>query len=222
MIRINLLPIRAFKRREKLRKQVFLFLATVALLIGAMAVVYFNEYATVVEMRAEKETLAAKEIELAKTVKEVAQLQKEQEDLQQKVDVINSLEKRRQGPVRVLEEISRLLPEQRAYLESLSKKFANGKDSITLTGIAMDNETIASYMSALEATDLFTDVELVYSRGPEVKAMSAQKAGGGFNLFSTGKESTYRLKWFSITTNVVLNPEKEKGEDQADQSAKAN
>ena len=222
MIRINLLPIRAFKRREKLRKQVFLYLVTIALLIGAMAVLYLNEYSAVRELRVEKAELAAKEADLAKTVKEVAELKKEQEDLQRKVDVIQSLEERRQGPVRVLAEISRRLPEQRAYLESLSKKFVNGKDTITMTGIALDNETIAAYMSDLESTDLFTNVELVYSRGPEVKAMAAQNAGGGFKLFATGEESSYRLKWFSITTDVVLNPDKQEGEDEAEKTAKAN
>jgi hypothetical protein len=187
-----------------------------------MGAFYLSQYSTVLDLRAEKEELSTKEVELAKTVKEAEELKKEQEDLQRKVEVIQSLEARRQGPVRVLVEITRSLPDQKAYLESLSKKLVGGKDTVTLTGVAIDNETIAGYMSGLESTDLFTDVELVYSRGPEVKTTAGESAGGGFKLFATGEESTYRLKWFSITTNVVLNQEKEEGKDQAEQAAKAN
>lgn len=180
MIRINLLPVRAFKRKENIRKQVSIYFLTVVFLVAALGYFYVVLRNDVNALTAEQETLAAQEAQLRKTVKEVDDLKKEEEELQAKLKIIADLENRRTGPVRVLDEISRRIPNNRAWLVSLTKD----KDKLTLKGVAMDNETIALFMSSLETSAYMQNVELVRA-SQEIR-------------------NEMRLKSFTVMCDIVL------------------
>jgi type IV pilus assembly protein PilN len=190
LIRINLLPIREFKRREQLRRQVAVFGLSIVFLIIVMGFLYVGAQSTTRDLKAERDALALKEAELKKKVALVDQLKKEQDGLQAKLNVISELETRRSGPVRVLDEISRWIPPDRAWLLGLGQ----AGDQLTLTGVAMDNETIALFMNRLEDSDWFQNVELV---------RSAQEI-----------RNEIRLKSFSITCSIVWNQQNEDHESE--------
>ncbi len=196
MIRINLLPVRAIKKKRAVRKQVTIFFISVGLLILVCAGAYLQKAGAVGELTAQKEELAAKEALLRTKVKEVDDLKKEEEDLQAKLKIIAELENRRTGPVRILDEISRRTPAGKAYLVKLTKE----KDKLTLNGVAMDNETIAVFMSRLEESEYLQKVELVRSSQEILNEM--------------------RLKSFSITCNIVLSKAVE-GEEEGQNGDKA-
>ncbi|MFH1491046.1 MAG: PilN domain-containing protein, partial [Pseudomonadota bacterium] len=70
--------------------------------------------------------------------------------------VIKELEKNKTGPVHLLEEISKAVPKDKLWLNNLSES----KGNLTLTGTAMDNETVALFMTRLEKSDFIQTVDL--------------------------------------------------------------
>jgi len=180
LIRINLLPVRAFRRKENIRRQVSIFFLSVVFLIGVLGFLYTNHLNVVRELTTEKETLAAQERELRKKVQEVEQLKQEEAELQRKLQVVADLENRRSGPVRILDEISRRTPPNKAWLVNLGQ----AGDTLSLKGYALDNETIALFMSNLQASDYFSNIELV---------RSAEET-----------RQEIRVKSFSLTAGIVL------------------
>jgi type IV pilus assembly protein PilN len=74
--------------------------------------------------------------------------------------VIKELERNKTGPVRLLDEIAMAVPKDKLWLTSL--KESGGM--LTLTGTAMDNETVALFMTNLEQSEHVSTVDLQSSR----------------------------------------------------------
>ncbi|MFH1137077.1 MAG: PilN domain-containing protein [Pseudomonadota bacterium] len=188
MIRINLLPIRAFRKKENIRRQVSIYVLTVLFSLGLMGYFLTSLGRTVDDLTGEKEALVAQEAELKKKVKEVNDLKKESEELSQKVLVISGLEKSRRGPVKLLDEISLRTPRDRVWLESLEHG-KNRPDQINLTGTAVDNESLALFMSNLEQSGLFSGVGLVRSQSKGVKGLNLKQFSIQCTLKGAGGET---------------------------------
>ncbi|HEX2709915.1 MAG TPA: PilN domain-containing protein, partial [Candidatus Deferrimicrobium sp.] len=71
------------------------------------------------------------------------------------VDIISNLQKGRTGPVRHFDALSAAIPEK-CWIDSLGLK----DEKVTLSGIALNNYTIANFMTALGQTGRFRDVVL--------------------------------------------------------------
>ena len=70
--------------------------------------------------------------------------------------MIEKLENQRKGPVELLVEIARAVPLDRLWLDSLSE---TGR-TLTLQGTAMDNDTVALFMTELEKGPRIRSVDL--------------------------------------------------------------
>ena len=160
MIRINLLPFRAARKKENVRRQVSMFLLSVALI--GVALFYFNSYlagqmksltAAVESTQAELKTYQQKN-------KEVAALKKQLDILIKKTEVIEALATSREESVRLMDTMTQVVVPDRMWLTSF-----NASDTqVTLSGTAIDNRTIAEFMLRLEAVDRFKNVKLQSSR----------------------------------------------------------
>ncbi len=156
MIRINLLPLKEAERSAGRRNQVSLIAlgSTIALLI--MIVPYMNQSRQLSNIESERGRL---ETEIARyniQVKEVAQLEQLRRDVQSKLQVVRDLNDKRVGPARVLRDLSLATPDNLWLLD-----FNEGNGNATLTGMALDNETIARFMRQLSASQYFVGVDLV-------------------------------------------------------------
>jgi len=101
--------------------------------------------------------------ELMVYIKKVEELEARRELLRHKINVINELKRNQQGPVRILDEVSRALPEL-VWLGSL-KLVGN---NVELGGSAMDENAVANYISNLDASPFFDEPvlkNLARSRG---------------------------------------------------------
>ncbi len=107
----------------------------------------------------EKMTLEVRLAELREKVKEVESYEKDKELYKQKIAIIQNLKKTQKGPVRVLDEVSRMLPE-RVWITSLKEKDGN----IIITGAGMTNDDIVKYVNNLKSSRLFQNVQLTESR----------------------------------------------------------
>ena len=90
--------------------------------------------------------------ELLVYIKKVELLEARREALRHKINVINELKRNQQGPVRILDEVSRALPE----LVWLTKLTLKGNE-VAVTGNAMDENAVANYISNLDGSPFFDE-----------------------------------------------------------------
>jgi len=90
--------------------------------------------------------------ELQPFIDKVEELEAKRTLLKRKVDVINDLKNKQHGPVRIMDEVSRALPD----LVWLTRLELAG-NAITLTGEAMDENAVANYYSNLDASPFFEE-----------------------------------------------------------------
>lgn len=93
-----------------------------------------------------------------------------QKTLQDKLNVINSLRKEKSSPAKVLDELSIDKPEK-IQLESLRKE--GGK--LGIEGIALDDETVANFMTNLRKSKVFKNVDLIVSEQIEQSKIKLKK-----------------------------------------------
>ena len=77
---------------------------------------------------------------------------------------MDTLEANRFAPVRLLDVMTQVIVPKRMWFTSLSTK---GK-TVKISGIALDNKTVADFMVRLEKTGLFSDVDLKTLKKHEV------------------------------------------------------
>jgi type IV pilus assembly protein PilN len=165
MIRINLLPFREISAEVTRRRDLVIggatLLATLLLMLG----VYLYQSSQVsslqnrlAELRKENEMLNAQ-------VKEVAQLQNKIKELKGKTQVLDDLNKKKVGPVRILESLSAATPSGLWITE-----YREAGSDVSITGMAMDNQTLADFLKALSTFAYFRNVELIETVQGDEKA----------------------------------------------------
>lgn len=178
MIRINLLPVRAEKKRESLRQQGALAAGIVVLVAALIAGVHWTIGADIRERQDQITKRNAEITRLQHVIGEVREFKKKKRDLEEKIAVISGLEAKQTGPAKILYELAQLTPEK-IWIESV--KDSGG--SMSLDGVAIDNQTIAQFMTKLESSSWFKGIRLDVTK---------QVTRGGA-----------LLKAFSIKVNVV-------------------
>jgi len=156
MIRINLLPFRAARKQENIRRQVSIYFLSVVCLLTLMSYSYLSLSSELTKLKGEEKQLRSEMASYAKVTQEIARIRKRTKEIQDKFDVIKDLEKQRAGPVRLLEEIATSVPIDRLWLSAIVEK---GGD-LTLEGSAMDNDTVALFMTNLEKKKQIKSVDL--------------------------------------------------------------
>lgn len=167
MIKINLLPVKKKKRAKKL--PTFL-LATIFLTIAACAIMAYTFVYFSSKLSSKKDLVAANEkkiAELAAKLKEVENFEKLNATFKKNKDVIEQLSKNKALPVKVVDEVSAVLPSG-VWINSMEVK---GVDvSLSCTGFT--NTDVVNYVNNLKNSKLFTDVYLQESVQAQVSGFS--------------------------------------------------
>ncbi len=155
MIRINLLPLKATQKKEKLRGQLIIL----AISIGLTFVGCFFVYGTLLKrISAEKASILEKEAEsarLQKDIGEVAHFEKLQKELRGKLDVLDKIKAARSGPVHLMDEISVALPDK-VWITS----YKENAGLIDVSGIGFTEEIVAEFLNKLEKSPYYKNVVL--------------------------------------------------------------
>ena len=180
MIRINLLPFRAARKKENIRRQISIF--TLSVFFIAVALFYYNSVLAN-QIRGLEDQVNNARIELkqyqAKN-KEVKALERKLKLLQQKREVIEGLDASREDAVRLLDKMTTVIVPGRMWLSSFS---AIG-NSVKVSGTAMDNKTVADFMTNLQKVEQFSNVNLLQT------SQKVFKPGVFFKDFSINFERT--------------------------------
>ncbi len=170
MIKINLLLARKEKKKVGLRKEIVVLIASVVLLAAGLAVLQWR-LGKEREDTLNKISDTKKEIAYYKSLTtEVIKAKEAQKTLQDKLNVINTLRKEKGGAAKVLDELSIDKPEK-LQLESLKKEGSK----LGIEGIALDDETIANFMTNLRKSKLFKGVDLIVSEQVEQSKIKLKK-----------------------------------------------
>lgn len=181
MIRINLLPFRAARKKENVRRQISIFLLLLAL---TLILVFYTNYSL-----NEKIDDLQKKVELAKIeVKKYKKITAQINELKQKLEilakqknVIVELELNRKEPLRLLETMTEEIVPKRMWFTSLDYR----NNLVSVSGIAIDEKTIADFMTNLEnakgsnnRSNQFSNIVL-----KSITKQSVKGGGGGRKKF---------------------------------------
>ncbi|MBU4426759.1 MAG: PilN domain-containing protein [Proteobacteria bacterium] len=156
MIRINLLPFRAARKKENIRRQISVFVLSVVCLALLMGFVFLNLSRNVAALETDMSSKKKELATYAETTKKIEELKKKITEVRAKLNVIKELESKKTGPVLLLDELSMAVPKEKLWLTDLNEK--NG--ILTLKGTAMDNDTVALFMTNLENAKHVVSVDL--------------------------------------------------------------
>jgi Tfp pilus assembly protein PilN len=167
MIRINLLkpetkevretpaegmPEFKTKKRPRVGNLVFL------LLIIALAGLYFYQKKAMDEERQLLSLAQEEKSKLQDVSAKLTELQKQKEAYDKKIALINLLKSQRDLAVRIMDQLSRVLPEW-VWLNDVTFE----TKSVQIRGNALSNNLIADYISSLENSPYFEGVNLISS-----------------------------------------------------------
>ncbi|MBW1888294.1 MAG: PilN domain-containing protein [Deltaproteobacteria bacterium] len=156
MIRINLLPFRAAKRRENIRRQATIYALCLLFTVSVIGYSFIQKTSELSSLKGEEGNINTELATYQKELNEIKQLEQKIKEIKNKLGVIKKLEAGKAGPVLLLDELSMAVPKDKLWIKS----FNESKGSLSLTGTAMDNETVALFMDNLKKAEHINSVEL--------------------------------------------------------------
>ncbi len=156
MLRINLLPIRQLKKRAKARNQIISFITLFIFLFLILGAVAFLQTAKINTIESSIASLKKEKQKYAPILAEIKRLEKAKKDLENKISIIKKLKRDSSTTVHILDEVANKVDSKRMWLKSLKQQGS----SLSLSGIALDNRTVAQFMEALKESPYISIVNL--------------------------------------------------------------
>jgi type IV pilus assembly protein PilN len=156
MIHINLLPVRQIKQRLQVRNEVAIYCASLVFVIFAIGSVVLGQNLKIKDLKAQNQVLNSKKESYQPILTEIDKLKKDKKEQETKLEVIKKLKTGSQVTVHVMDELAKLTPTNRLWLTSLTQSGVKAN----ISGIALDNATIAQFMQSIGASDYFSGAEL--------------------------------------------------------------
>ncbi len=199
MIHVNLLPFRAARKKENVRRQVTIALLTVVFVVTAMAYYHVRLNNTIVEWTAKIDNIKLELLKVEQKAKKVDRIKNALKKLRKKIKIISDLETKRKLAVSLLDQMTQMVVANVPSAESESKdakptkrlwftSLQSSNKTVTMNGIALDNKTVADFMTRLETSEFFNNVNLKTLQQKRINKLD--------------------LKSFVITCNTVVKKEK--------------
>lgn len=177
MIRINLLPHRAEKRRAKQLQ--FIVLGVLSVMLGAVVVglVHVAIGTQISYQERRNEYLKQETAVLDRQIAEIKKLREQTQSLLARKNVVENLQSTRSDVVHLLDQMLRILPEG-VHLKSL-KQTGN---RISLVGYAQSNARVSTLMRAIEDSPWLDSPALVEIHAVTVGGSRLNEFSLNFNL----------------------------------------
>jgi type IV pilus assembly protein PilN len=175
MIRINLLP-----REEKAQRKAavnlkvndlvlpLVMMAAAGLIVTGTAMSQRSRAASLEKSIAEVE---AQSRALAPQIERVNRLAQERAELDLRLGIINKLEKGRTQSVRLMDELARCVPDH-LWLTGATQ---DAGTTVTLEGVTFSNLVVSDFMSRLERSPMFANVNLEFAERGKVQEKDVVK-----------------------------------------------
>ena len=156
MLRINLLPIRQLKKRAKARNQIISFVTLFIFLLLILGAVGFLQTTKINTIESSITKLKKEKQKYAPILAEMKRLEKAKKDVENKISIIKKLKRDSSTTVHILDEVANKVDSKRMWLKSLKQEGSN----LSLSGVALDNRTVAQFMDALKESPYISVVNL--------------------------------------------------------------
>mgnify|MGYP006271173397 CR=1 FL=1 len=168
MIRINLIPLRASRRKDDAKKELAVMGASLGVVLVGLVAWHSANANKISDLEAQIDAVQNKISGIKKDVVRVKDFRKQAKELQRKLDAIEKLKKKKLGPAKFMEDLATILTEERrVWLTSLVEE--NGE--LTLTGGAIEHQDISNFTMALQQDSAF------FSQISLAGVQSAKKSG---------------------------------------------
>jgi type IV pilus assembly protein PilN len=173
MIQINLLPVRAKKRKVTGRQVFYAYLVSIAATIVLIGIIWSLQEMQISDLNRQIAEAKAEVDKFAKYEAMLQEMTRKKEVVDKKREVIRNLQHDRDTIVRLMALISAEVPAEKIWLE----KLIQAGNSMTLDGVALSNESIAEFMRNLESSPyiLKGTVNLTHSRQTAVSNMKLRE-----------------------------------------------
>ena len=159
MIRINLLPVRAAKKREFGRQQIVLF-GLLLVLAGIGNYFWYNQVDNeLTQLDRRIASTRADIAQLEKTIGEVKSIKEDKKALEDKLKILDALKKGRTGPVRVMDDLATIIPPKVWIVE-----YAEAGGAVTMQGRASSYEDLSAFSKKLKESKHFSNVTIKNAR----------------------------------------------------------
>ncbi len=165
MIKINLLPFRAARQKENIRQQVSIFSLLVLLSLAGLYLLTASIDNEIEDFKKKNTAIKAQIAEYKAKADRVKQIKKDLAILEDKLNIVETLQAERKKPVELLDRFTGLVIPERMWITQMSTTSKN----VLIKGIAFDNPTIADFMNQLEDSSLFSTVNLNNSKMKKIK-----------------------------------------------------
>lgn len=184
MIRINLLPHRAEKRRA--RQIQFVALSVISVVLGALLVGFVHvAIGTQISYQERRNEYLRQETEvLDRQIAEIKKLREQTDSLLARKNVVENLQSTRSDVVHLLDQMLRILPDG-VYLKSLKQTGTR----IDLVGYAQSNARISTLMRAIEDSPWLDSPSLVVISATTANGARVSEFTLTFNLTKTQAEN---------------------------------
>jgi len=169
MIRINLLP--SGKKKTVLIPPSLIYgaIATVIFIITAVVLIFYLN-GQLSELQADVATKDKRLKQLQVTLKQVQNYERDNAEFRQKTQIIEQLKKNQIIPLRLLDEVSEMLPKG-VWLDKLSDRGG----TVSIEGYAFSNTNLVGYVQSLKNSKYLSSVTLVESRQMTINKKSVYK-----------------------------------------------
>ncbi|HXJ70784.1 MAG TPA: PilN domain-containing protein [Verrucomicrobiae bacterium] len=178
MIRVNLLPREEKAKRKSASAPVDLKVGDMvlpAIVVGAAALVIagsaMSQRTRQAGLEKSIQQVDAESRALAPQIARVNQLAQERAELDLRMGIISKLEKGRTQSVRLMDELARCVPDH-LWLTGVSQDAGN---HLQLEGVTYSNLVVSDFMSRIERSQMFSNVELAVAERGQVTDKSVVK-----------------------------------------------
>ncbi len=177
MIRINLLPHRAEKRRAKQLQ--FVTLSVISLVLGALIVGFVHvAISTQIAYQERRNAYLTQEIAvLDKQIEEIKKLREQTQSLLARKNVVENLQSTRSDVVHLLDQMLRILPDG-VYLKTIKQSGYR----ISLIGYAQSNARVSTLMRSIEDSPWLDSPTLIEIHATTAGGMRVSEFSLNFNL----------------------------------------
>ncbi len=158
MPRVNLLPVRAARRRDTAKNEMFAAMGIVVLVLLGLYLWYGSIESDIEDMKQRTDQITRDIEQLTQDVGKVKGFQEKQKNVDQKLKVIGKLIAKKVGPAHMLDELATILTNEskRVWLTRFDEK----KGMLTLEGKAIGHEDVSEFQIALTRAQYFSKVKL--------------------------------------------------------------
>ncbi len=171
MIRINLLPERAKKKKQSVRTQLLLAGVATFVVASLCGIYFFTLHGEAVALQDDIDNGKQEFAQLQKKIGELSKIKEQKRIVEDKLRVVEELEAARKGPVEMFSKLGVAIPEK-AWVISL----VDAGSVITLKGYAASEDDLSMFLRGL---DEFKEIG-----APELVVAQRGKRVGGRELVS--------------------------------------